>query len=167
MTPNLDGLPALTDGRVVLRAPEPHDLPRIDEGMNEPDVVRWIGPAWPIDDFLPRTERMRDEGSPTFAICQLDGRFVGLVWVNVRDDDRSIGAVGYWLLPAARGRGLATAAVRLISAWARRDLGLATVRLKTAPDNERSQRVAERSGFRRVGNDGEDIVFELPAVEPE
>ena len=44
-----DPLPILSDGRVVLRAPEPTDLPAIDAGMHDPDVVQWIGPPWPIE----------------------------------------------------------------------------------------------------------------------
>ncbi|MGZ6296781.1 MAG: GNAT family N-acetyltransferase [Candidatus Limnocylindrales bacterium] len=56
-----------------------------------------------------------------------------------------------WLLPRARRRGLATRAVRLLSRWAVTDPGTTSLRLLTEPANERSQRVAERSGFRRVG----------------
>ena len=90
------------------------------------------------------------DGSPTLAICELDGTCVGQVWLNVLETDTSTGFVGYWLLPIARGRGLATSAVRLLSTWAVRELGVPNLRLTTAPDNHRSQRVAERSGFRRV-----------------
>jgi RimJ/RimL family protein N-acetyltransferase len=158
----------LSDGRVVLRAPEPGDLPAIDEGMHDPDVERWIGPAWPLADFLPRTEQLRAEGSPTFVISERDGPCIGLVWMNRRDPDGSIGYVGYWLLPVARGRGLATAAVRLISTRGLDALGLSRIRLTTAPANERSQRVAERSGFRLVeapGEAGEDILYELAGAD--
>jgi RimJ/RimL family protein N-acetyltransferase len=71
---------------------------------------------------------------------------------------------------------MATGAVRLMSAWARGALGLTAIRLRTARDNERSQRVAERSGFRRMmasldagpadEERAEDVVFELPDVQP-
>jgi RimJ/RimL family protein N-acetyltransferase len=63
-------------------------------------------------------------------------------------------AVGYWLAPAARGRGYATAAVRLAAGWAlapaRGDiggLGLDRLQLTCAPDNAASRAVAERAGF--------------------
>lgn len=136
--------------------------------MHDPEVVRWIGAPWPIDEVLARNEQLWRNGSPTLAICERDDACVGLVWINVRDADPSTGYVGYWLLPTARGRGLASRAVRLISAWALRNLGLERLRLTTAPDNERSQRVAERSGFRRVAADPSrnerelgQVVFEL------
>jgi [ribosomal protein S5]-alanine N-acetyltransferase len=145
-------LPVLSDGRVLLRAAEHRDLPAIEAGIHDPDVMRWIGlPQGTAHDVLVQNEERWAHGSPTLSICELDGTCVGKVWVNVRETDASTGFVGYWLLPAARGRGLATSAVRLLSTWAVRELGLANVRLTTDPDNERSQRVAERSGFRRVG----------------
>ena len=59
--------------------------------------------------------------------------------------------IGYWLLPEARGKGLATRAVRLASRWALRDLTLARLGLLTEPSNDHSQGVAERSGFHREG----------------
>ena len=59
--------------------------------------------------------------------------------------------IGYWLVPSARGRGAAAAAVRLLSRWALRELGLARLALHTHEDNVASQRVAERAGFTREG----------------
>jgi RimJ/RimL family protein N-acetyltransferase len=61
------------------------------------------------------------------------------------------GEVGYWLAPWARGRGVATRAVRLLSRWALIELGLARLALHADIDNEASQRVAERCGFTREG----------------
>jgi ribosomal-protein-alanine N-acetyltransferase len=144
--------PPLTDDSVVLRASEPRDLPAIDAGIHDPDVIRWIGqPHGSAIDVLALNRQRWANGSPTLAICERDGECVGLVWVNVRGADHTIGLVGYWLLPSARGRGLATRAVRLVAGWAVRDLGLTNLRLTTEPENERSRRVAERSGFRQTG----------------
>ena len=55
--------------------------------------------------------------------------------------------IGYWLVPAARGRGVATRAVRLLARWAFDALGVARLELTCGPDNVASQRVAERCGF--------------------
>jgi RimJ/RimL family protein N-acetyltransferase len=152
-------LPELSDGRVLLRAAAPLDLPAIEDGIHDPDVIRWIGPPeGSAADVLAQNAKGWANGSPTLSICEPDGTFVGKVWVNVRDSDPTTGFVGYWLLPVARGRGIATSAVRLISAWAMGELGLERLRLTTAPDNERSQRVAERSGFRRVSSPAEELV---------
>ena len=135
----------------MLRPVEARDLPAIEAGIRDPDVIRWIGPQLPsAHDVLLQDDAHWAKGSPTLAICELDGTCVGKVWVGVDETDPTTGFVGYWLLPAGRGRGLATSAVRLISTWAVRDLGVSNLRLRTAPDNERSQRVAERGGCRRL-----------------
>lgn len=162
-------VPALKDGRVALRAVERRDLPAIDQGSQDDDVVRWIGPAWPLAEVLDRLEQLRIKGSPTWAITEADGDCLGLVWLNVPAGDEATRYVGYWLLPIARGRGLATAALRLVASWATTVLTVEHVRLSTAPENVRSQRVAERAGFRRIDRSEyrpidrpTDIVFELP-----
>ena len=56
----------------------------------------------------------------------------------------------YWLAPSARGWGIATMAVVLRCRWAFQSLGLDRITLKTLRGNLRSQRVAERAGFRLV-----------------
>jgi ribosomal-protein-alanine N-acetyltransferase len=151
MTPSHLPLPALSDGRVLLRAAEPRDLPAIDAGIHDPDVIRWIGPPeGSAHDVLVQNEERWAHGSPTLSICELDGTCVGKVWLSVSETDRSTGSIGYWLLPVGRGRGLATSAVRLLSTWAVHELGITNLRIRTASNNKRSQRVAERSGFRKV-----------------
>ncbi|MGH2884403.1 MAG: GNAT family N-acetyltransferase [Solirubrobacteraceae bacterium] len=67
------------------------------------------------------------------------------------DVEQRRAAVGYWLSPSSRGRGVATHATRLMARWAFEGLGVARLELTCGPDNERSQRVAERCGFVREG----------------
>ena len=70
--------------------------------------------------------------------------------------------VGFWLAPAARGRGVATAAVRLLTAWALRPsrptlaaaspgLGLRQLWARTTPGDLRAAGVLGRAGYRRRG----------------
>lgn len=144
--------PPLTDGVVTLRPPADGDLAAIDLGLHDPDVVRWFGqPVSSAADVLALNRSRWADGSPTFSICEQDLACVGHVWMNRSTSDLTTGSIGYWLLPGARGRGLATRAVRLISDWAIEGLGIWRLRLYTEPDNEPSQRVAERSGFERIG----------------
>ena len=58
-----------------------------------------------------------------------------------------IAGLGYWLIPSARGRRLATPAVRLVSDWALRELNVLRLEAWVAPDNVASQRVLDRAGF--------------------
>ena len=149
-------------------------MPAIDAGLHDPDVVRWFGqPTASAAEVVELNERRWAEGSPTLSLCERDGAFVGLVWVNLSAGDPSVGSVGYWLLPHARGRGLATRAVRLISMWAVRELGIGLLRIVAEVGNDRSQRLAERSGFQRLGvlaansmisgRSVDHVLFELPA----
>ncbi len=59
--------------------------------------------------------------------------------------------IGYWLLEEARGRGLATRAVSLLSRWALGAGGLVRIEALVEADNRASLRVVVRAGFRREG----------------
>ena len=59
--------------------------------------------------------------------------------------------VGFWLTPAARGRGIATRAVRLITDWAFDDLGFDRVELTTTPNNDATRALALKLGFKEEG----------------
>jgi RimJ/RimL family protein N-acetyltransferase len=141
---------ALSDGIVTLRPPDERDLQAIERGINDPDVVRWIGPPPGTAREVLELNRARwlDLTGPTFAVCDGDA-CIGHVWVNVSGER---GAIGYFLLPEARGRGLASRAVRLVADWALKDLRLATLEIVAEPANTASRRVAERSGFRSSGS---------------
>lgn len=135
----------------TLRPPAKRDLAAIDRGIRDPEVVRSFGrPTLSAEELLELNRRRWNEGvAATFAICDASDLCVGHVFVNLADARRA--SVGYWLLPEARRKGLASAAVRLVSGWALRDLALARLALLTEPSNRASQRVAERSGFQREG----------------
>ena len=62
-----------------------------------------------------------------------------------------VGEIGYWVAPWARRRGVAGAALGLLSGWAIGHLGLERLQLKADLRNEASQAVAIRAGFRREG----------------
>lgn len=143
--------PPLTDGVVSLRPPEERDLPAIERGIHDPDVIRAFGrPTLVADEVLElNRSRWNQDEAATFAICDPDDRCIGHVFVNLASMGR--GNIGYWLLPEARGKGLATRAVLLVSRWALRELALARLGLLAEVSNDHSQRVAERSGFQREG----------------
>ena len=59
--------------------------------------------------------------------------------------------LGYWVSPGARGRGLASHAVRVLAEWALRVAGIPRVEALVEPANAASRRVVERAGFQREG----------------
>ena len=141
--------PPLSDGVVALRVPSEQDLPAIERRMVDPDVIRWMGPSeHPAPELLELNRTRWTRGTrATFSVCDPNDACQGHVWVEVDPADSHRGSVGYWLLPEARGKGFATRSVQLISRWALGELGMARLLLSAEPSNDRSQRVAKRSGF--------------------
>jgi RimJ/RimL family protein N-acetyltransferase len=64
-------------------------------------------------------------------------------------DDAPVGELSYWLVPAARGRGLAGAAVEAMMELVARTTDLRSVVLDIEVDNAASLRLADRLGAKR------------------
>ena len=145
--------PPLSDGVVVLRPFDERDLAAIERTSHDAEIRRWFGPATrTAAEVLARKRRGWQDGTAaSFAICDAADPELCLGQVFVEREREGRGLVGYSLLSEARGRGRATRAVRLVARWALSELELARLQLWTEPDNIPSQRVAERSGFRREG----------------
>jgi RimJ/RimL family protein N-acetyltransferase len=135
-----------TDADATFRATQDPLIPRftrVPERQTEEDVRGFLasrGPAREAGEELGLAIADAQTGELLGAISLL--RFE---WPERRAE------IGYWLAPWARGRGVATRAVRLLSRWALTDLGLARLALHADADNESSQRIAERCGFTREG----------------
>lgn len=67
--------------------------------------------------------------------------------------------VGYWLLPAGRGRGAVTAALRLAASHAFTDLAVHRIAARTDARNAASQRALLRAGFRWVATESQSCVY--------
>ena len=63
-------------------------------------------------------------------------------------DGSGAAQIGYWMDPSARGRGIATAAVRALCGWGFDVLGLGLIEWRAEVGNLASRRVAEKAGFR-------------------
>lgn len=82
------------------------------------------------------------------AVIEDGDHVVGCVDLHRDALDRGRAGVGYWTLASARGRGVATRAVRMLCRWAY-DSGFVRLELTTHAANGASQRVALGAGFRR------------------
>jgi RimJ/RimL family protein N-acetyltransferase len=85
-----------------------------------------------------------------FLILEGTGKIAGGITLHHYDDQRSRIEVGYWLLPAGRGRGIATRAVRTLADHVHAN-GVLRLEAVVRPENDRSIRVLERLGFTREG----------------
>lgn len=148
--------PPLTDGVVRLRAWTLDDAPCIQEAAR--DAAIRIGTTVPgttdseaAEAFVIRQLARVDRGEGwSLAITKGDGPAIGLVFVGIRPQEGVVG-LGYWLLAAARGAGLATRAVALATDWALTEAGEHRVEAWVVPDNTASQALLSRCGFHREG----------------
>lgn len=87
-----------------------------------------------------------------FAIVdEADGKFLGMAALVTLDMEGRQAEAGYIVAPGARGRGVASRALMLLTDWALDELGLERVELRITVENEPSIRVAEKCGYEHEG----------------
>ncbi|OLT55218.1 GNAT family N-acetyltransferase [Cellulosimicrobium sp. CUA-896] len=164
---------ALDDGTVHLAAPTLDDVDAITAACQDPDIAAWtvlpspytrddalgfvrdhVAPGWERGDVL--TWAVRESVGPS-GVPGPDGLgpLLGMVGLGLDDAPASqrSAELGYWMTPAGRGRGLATAAGRLVvdAAFDPEVLGLARLSWQAYVGNWPSRRLAWRLGFRVEG----------------
>jgi [ribosomal protein S5]-alanine N-acetyltransferase len=158
--PDLDPLACPAVPEIRLRRWRMADLPRIAPMTNDEHLRPWWRMAEDLRAWLRR--EMSEERGPSRAICLADDdRALGRVAVRlpqfaseavrcaaVRTNDQPAGELSYWLVPDARGRGLASTAVTEMTKIAAH-AGLTSLALDIEVGNAASIRVAERLGATR------------------
>ncbi|MFI5482824.1 GNAT family N-acetyltransferase [Streptomyces rubiginosohelvolus] len=160
-TPGLEPLtvPSMSAGPdFVLRPWEMSDLPLIREASLDPYIPLITTIPAPYSEaaaeaFVRRQwERAATGAGYPFAIVRSrDRRPVGAIGLWLRELPEGRASLGYWLTDLARGQGVARAALRTVTGWALRDLGVPRLQLYIEPWNTASARIAEDIGFRREG----------------
>src|SRR5919197_1739626 len=95
------------------------------------------------------------------VIRRADGHVIGDVGFMGPPDATGAVSVGCAITEDARGQGYATEAMAALLAWAREQSGLTCVLADTTRSNLASQRLLERVGLHRVGEDGELLYYML------
>lgn len=134
------------DGDILLRPFTDDDIPAITSACQDAEIQRWTSVPSPYteDDARSYIDRLPDARAIVDAGT---GELFGSVHWRLVDQGNV--QMGYWVKPEARGRGIASRALRLLSEWAVAEVPTARVQLLTEPENVASQRVAENAGFRR------------------
>lgn len=128
-------------------------------GRTDPEFRRWNTPLRITtdldsarDSLSTAAEHTKDGTSAAYCVTDaVTGAALGHVGVNVINRVMSSARVGYWVLPEARGRRVATHALALAARFAFSELGLHRLELDHAVGHEPSCRIAERCGFRYEG----------------
>ncbi|MEJ7706601.1 MAG: GNAT family protein [Nocardioidaceae bacterium] len=161
-------IPVIESTRLRLRPLVDADSGRIVEACSDPVTRHWLSllphPYTSADaaDFVLRTDEMAASGQGiSWAIADVStDELIGNVTLSVQQHNAM---VGYWMHPAARGRGLMTEAVAAVARHAfvsKADggLGIPRVWLKAAAGNVASQRVALACGFVECGRERQSEV---------
>ncbi len=124
----------------------------------DPEVLRFTRVPEPVpagfpEQWLDRYEEGRRDGSREgFAIEDVaTAEFLGLALAPTIERETQTAELGYIVAREARGRGVASEALRLLTDWAFSELGALRLELLISVDNEASKQVAERCGYEREG----------------
>ena len=155
----------LRGGGVVLRFPALGDVDAILPAFTDPEL-REAGnlPAFSRDGLVASLDEMPvlAERGRLLALAAIDAEteeVLGGGTLHHLDAERAIVEIGYFVLPQARGRGVATKVARLLAEHAF-SLGIVRVAAYVNVGNKASERVLERAGFTREG-----IVRSLPVPD--
>jgi RimJ/RimL family protein N-acetyltransferase len=144
-------------GEIRLERLDGRWLDEVADLVSDPDVRRFTRIAEPPPEGFARSwidayETGRRDGSREgFAAVEGDARFVGLGLAPEIDREGRELELGYIVAAHARGRGLGTQILRLLTRWAFDDVGAQRVYLVIDVENPASARVAERCGYRLEG----------------
>ena len=145
----------VTTERLRLRQLVAQDAPFILELLNDPEFIRNV-----VDRQVRTVDAARDYilSGPVISYAR---HGFGLYCVELRESGQSIGIcgllrrdylehvdVGFALLPAFRGQGLALEAAAAVMTFGRDTLGLTRIVAITAPHNKASIGLLERLGLR-------------------
>jgi RimJ/RimL family protein N-acetyltransferase len=133
-------------------------LEALNDMLEDPDVLRFTRVPEPVpagfaESWVERYERGRADGTRmNFAVVEgPERRFAGFAVAPVIDTEAATAELGYVVAGWARGRGVGTAALRELTAWAFSELGMVRLELLIDVDNPASKRVAEHCGYMREG----------------
>lgn len=147
--------PLPVDGDLRLRGVVEADAPDVLGAYADPDIRRWnlrsIATTADARAWIEATHAAWTAGTgATWAVVGADDGLLGRVTLHLRPEEEA-GEVTYWVVPEARGRSVATRAVRAATSWAHDAGGVVRLELRHSTQNPASCRVAERAGFAAEG----------------
>jgi ribosomal-protein-serine acetyltransferase len=151
----------LSDGTICLRPPRRTDVDAALDAVRASiaELTTWTSWCHPhyaradIETFLRKVEaeRFEDRAYDFYILDRAEARMLG--GCGLYHIDRATGSanLGYWVRSDATGRGVATAAGRLLARFGFKELELSRIEIIAAVKNTASQRVAEKIGAVREG----------------
>ena len=143
-------------GPVRLRPWRDDDADAVWAALQDPEIRLWNGGGVRSREDAAALVRGRTDWSSgthaSWAVVDGTDAVLGSVSVHSIDRTQADAEIGYWTAPAARGRGVAAAAVDAACRWAFGTLPVERIELCHAVENPASGRVAEKAGFTYEGH---------------
>ena len=146
----------LTLDELVLRPWRPSDAPALLAACQDPEIARWVTIPQPYlaadaDAYIQSATAMwRDGTGAPFAIVDaVTDELLGAVTRFGPDGHQA--TFGLWLVPAGRGRGVGTRALRRVADWTFETTAAIRLDAYIMVGNDGSMRMTERAGFQREG----------------
>ena len=159
-------LPKLVEKEIYLRAITMTDVSdRYVSWLNDPEVNQFLETRFAeqnleaVAAFVQSKIDSNDEY--LFAICLADmDRHIGNIKLGPVNPHHKHGDVSLFIGEKdCWGKGYATAAIRLITDWAFRNLGLIKLNAGCYAENEGSARAFERCGYKREGLERDQFIY--------
>jgi RimJ/RimL family protein N-acetyltransferase len=145
----------LAVGALRLRPWRVEDADAVLAALQDDEVRLWNGfgevTVEEVGVWLTRRMNWASGDHASWAVVDEDDRLVGSVSLHSVDAVQNDAEIGYWTVPAARGRGVAATVVDAVCRWAFDALPVDRIELCHAVENVASGRVAEKAGFQREG----------------
>jgi len=139
-------------GSVVLRAWRGDDVPWLFDTCQDAEIQRWTTVPRPflahhaVEIVTNAIDALRAGTEHRFCIADVE-RDEALGYIGLKEIVNGRVEIGYWLAPAARGRGAATEALLALADWCARELGVVETYLRISPANSASIALAVRCGY--------------------
>ena len=140
----------ITTSRLTLSPFEPSDWPFFRALREAPEIMRYMAA------IAPETETRRQFAARlttphTFVIrAHDDATPLGDIGLQISNTYPEEADIGYTVIPAAQGRGIASEALRAVCEYAFIRVGVKAVNAYVLADNGGSVRVLEKAGFVRT-----------------
>ncbi|SBT43311.1 GNAT family N-acetyltransferase [Micromonospora auratinigra] len=150
-------------GGLLLRPWETGDAPVFLAAYQDPAIRHWHTRQPASEDqvrdwFARYREDWAQETGASWAVTRDGGEVLGRIALGSMNLDDGVAGCGYWVLPAARGTGVAPRALTAVAGWALGEAGFHRLHLDHSTRNHASCRVAVKAGFLLEGTKRSDAV---------
>lgn len=147
----------LKSDSVEIRPLSISDQTFVEEVGKDDEIQKWFPLPFPYTSEHARlfiqdqAARVQSSGVGLVSVVEYETRFAGLIDIKRADWRSRSCEISYMTLPWARGEGVTSRALRLLTVWIIQEWEFERVEVRVATGNFASQRVAEKAGYVREG----------------